>query len=89
MNHLYIIKTKKDGSFKIGRSDDPSFRLKQLQTGNPYNLKLILIIENCGHMERELHERLSKYRLKGEWFTEEGLAELPSWIYEKISESEI
>jgi hypothetical protein len=31
-----------------------------------------------------LHNRLSKYKQKGEWFSEEGLPSLPDWIYEQI-----
>jgi hypothetical protein len=84
MNHLYIIQTKQNGSFKIGRSNDPFFRLKQLQTGNPYALRLLLILENKGYIEKDLHNRLSKYKQKGEWFSEEGLPSLPDWIYEQI-----
>ncbi len=84
MKHLYIIQTKENGSFKIGRSNDPFFRLKKLQTGNPYNMRLLLILEDKGYLEKQLHERLSKFKQKGEWFSEDGLPSLPDWIYEQI-----
>jgi hypothetical protein len=35
-------------------------------------------------MERQLHEVLRKHRTSGEWFTLDGLAELPTWIYEQL-----
>jgi hypothetical protein len=89
MKHLYIIQTKENGSFKIGRSDNPHFRLTQLQTGNPYKMKLLLIVENKGYLEKELHSQLSRFKQKGEWFSENGLPSLPSWIYEQINENDL
>tara|TARA_B100002019_G_scaffold291356_1_gene311314 strand:+ start:10978 stop:11289 length:312 start_codon:yes stop_codon:yes gene_type:complete len=85
--HLYIIQSDKTGSLKIGRSKDPEKRLKQLQTGSPYSLRLILIIENSGHMEKQLHNHLKRYkeRRRGEWFDFECAGSLPDWICEMIN----
>jgi|SRR6056300_268762 predicted GIY-YIG superfamily endonuclease len=85
--YLYIIQSDKTGSLKIGRSKNPERRLKQLQTGSPYKLKLIFAAESKGHMEKPLHERLKRFkeRRRGEWFDFECTGSLPDWIYEMIN----
>tara|TARA_A100001015_G_C14951098_1_gene696792 strand:+ start:18 stop:311 length:294 start_codon:yes stop_codon:yes gene_type:complete len=86
MSHLYIIQSDKNGAIKIGRSKNPPKRLKQLQTGCPDKLKIILVVENMGHLEKNLHQRLKDYksRKKGEWFEFNCTGMLPDWISEKI-----
>jgi hypothetical protein len=42
-----------------------------------------------GHIEKDLHHLLRKYREKGEWFRYEGIYELPQWIYEKFQDLEM
>lgn len=87
MRDLYIIQAKTTGAIKIGRSKDVHKRIRQLQTGCPYKLKLIVHIPGQGHLERSLHQKLRDHRIrreKGEWFREEGLAELPVWIYDML-----
>ena len=69
---LYLIT---DGKFhKIGITNRSiQARIKQLQTGNPYELKLIKVV-NCGsekhaqEMERFYHNKYYEYRMQGEWF---------------------
>jgi len=59
---------------KMGKADNPEQRLKTIQTGNPYPLKILDTIE-CEHqeegfrLERLLHKKCKEHRLKGEWFT--------------------
>ena len=55
---------------KIGISQDPEKRLKQLQTGCPFPLELIKIFkpENVLEMEQKLHRELSGCSTSGEWF---------------------
>ena len=86
MSHLYIIQSDKTGDFKIGRSKNPQRRLKQLQTGSPHRLKLLLIVENQGTIEKKLHRRLQKYRSRrnGEWFDFDCAGSLPDWLSELI-----
>ena len=84
---LYIIIAKGADKFKIGRSVCPERRIKELQTGNPYKLEFLLILENQGPIEKLLHNRLRRYRSryeKGEWFNIEGIGMLPDWIYEQL-----
>jgi len=67
---IYAIGT--DTKQKIGFSNDPSKRLKQLQTANSEELFLHAHIEvsedRVRLLERFLHKDLSYKRLKGEWF---------------------
>lgn len=51
--------------YKIGKSNDPIKRLKQLSTGNPF-LKLIATSETIS--EQTLHNLLRHKRIKGEFF---------------------
>lgn len=53
---------------KIGVSDNPGRRLKQMQTAQP--APLVLAGSMPGHfgLERELHRIFKKYRTHGEWF---------------------
>ena len=68
---------------KIGRSRDINVRLRALQTGSPYELKLMGWIEsgNDKGLESELHERYSEQHIHLEWFyldPEDVLEELKS-----------
>jgi len=80
---LYIVQSGVTGAIKIGRSKHPKKRLEQLQTGCPYPLRLILVLENQGHIERDLHKRLERGKTRGgeEWFDYDVLPELPDDIY--------
>lgn len=83
--HLYIIQSAVTGAIKVGRSGNPDKRLKSLQTGSPYPLRIILVLDRRGWQEKALHERLSRFHTKGEWFLYQGLAGgLPLDIYEQL-----
>ena len=84
---LYIIQSKMTGDFKVGKSKNPVKRLKQLQTGSPYELKLILTLKEQGHKEKYIHKYImtsNKRKCKGEWFDFDLLACLPDDIYEQL-----
>jgi hypothetical protein len=66
---IYFIKNVVSGHFKIGFSDNPRKRLKELQTGSDNRLVLIKSIEGDKKLEASLHEQFSPYRLDGEWFS--------------------
>ena len=74
---------------KIGRSKDVHKRLKQLQTGCPYKLKLLVEGKGLGHRELELHNRLSSHRKNGEWFDSSCVSDLPDVIYALIPEADL
>lgn len=83
---LYIFQMAETGDVKVGRSKNVSQRIKQLQTGCPHKLRLILHAPGEGHRERALH-RAMRYRgtrRDGEWFEEGALAELPADLYERL-----
>jgi len=87
--HLYIAQMDKTGAFKVGRSKDPRARLKQLQTGCPHTIRLVLTAKNQGHLEKQVHQQMQQYRTRmytGEWFHESGWGDLPDWLYEQIPE---
>jgi len=55
---------------KIGISDNPDKRVKQLQTGHPEKLevKYLLEVNNAEFYERLLHKDIKHKRKTGEWF---------------------
>jgi hypothetical protein len=55
---------------KIGRSSDIQARLRTLQTGSPYGLKIMGWINSNDDkkLERTLHERYADQRIHLEWF---------------------
>lgn len=65
---VYFIRMGDDGPIKIGHALSPRDRLAELQTGNPYRLYLLHVVEGGEPLERRLHEELASYRLEGEWF---------------------
>tara|TARA_B100000214_G_C23743328_1_gene524271 strand:- start:121 stop:417 length:297 start_codon:yes stop_codon:yes gene_type:complete len=86
MDHLYIVQSDVSGAIKIGRSKDPRKRLKQLQTGSPYKLKLLAIVPEKGNIEKSLHSSFSSYKksCKGEWFDFDCVGSFPDWLHEMI-----
>jgi hypothetical protein len=65
---VYFIQAESGGPIKIGHSDDPTLRLKSLQTAHPYRLVLLLSVPASTGTEAALHKRFATYRLRGEWF---------------------
>lgn len=61
----YILKDNNTGLYKIGRSSNPLDREKTLQAEKP-TIKLIKIFKD--DVERELHDKYNKQRVRGEWF---------------------
>lgn len=85
---LYIMQTAVTGDVKIGRSSDIDRRLAEIQTGCPHKVRVILRGEGLGHIEKDLHKRMRKFKTKrkgGEWFREECLGDLPDLVYELFS----
>ena len=74
VSSLPVVPTKNGVPFKVGISRDPHKRLKQLQTGCPFKLSfhysdLTTGFDNTiGRDEKELHRRLSRLTVLGEWF---------------------
>lgn len=67
--YIYIVKI--NSFYKIGCSFQKGSRVDSLQTGNPYDIELVLEIRvsNYKEVEKILHDRYKLKRAKGEWFT--------------------
>ena len=73
--YVYLIQsgTNSKSPIKIGMSKDPEARIKQLQTGNPKRLRIILIIKctstkHARNLESTMHQMLSSKNIINEWF---------------------
>lgn len=70
--YLYVIGTE-SGFYKIGISNNPSTRLKDIKTGIPEAANLIfsILCKNktaARRLEEHFHKELSEYHITGEWF---------------------
>ena len=67
---IYFIQAGKNGPIKIGQSDDPKERLNQLQTANPYELKILWLFDYDGGDwdEQAIHKEFRHELIRGEWF---------------------
>jgi hypothetical protein len=67
--NLYVIAASDQGPVKLGISNDPERRVRQLQTGHAAPLYLFHSepIEQA-FLERRLHKDLAHVRTRGEWF---------------------
>jgi hypothetical protein len=70
--YIYLIQKNTESIYKIGISDNPLKRVKQLQTGNNARLHLIKVfpVANARAIEKRLHRLLMFHRCSpnGEWF---------------------
>ena len=82
MRYLYLCSCDDGRYLKIGVSNDPEKRLKEMQTGNPIGLDMtsaysfegpLVSDANIGRLEGNLHIILKDYSVGGEWF--EGITE--------------
>lgn len=67
-SYVYIIYCKDLGTIKIGYSDDPFARLRQLQVGNSSELSILSIFKGGRDEEIILHKKLVVNKVRGEWF---------------------
>ena len=65
---VYCIRNDDSEAVKIGFSQNPMRRIKQLQTASPSRLRLIGVVEIAQAFETSLHEQYASRRLSGEWF---------------------
>lgn len=66
--YVYFIVAKGLNRVKIGYSCDPTRRLRELNTASPVELIIHRRMVGNEQIEKELHSRFSKYRIKNEWF---------------------
>lgn len=65
---VYFVQAVDGGPIKIGFSVDVDFRVGQLQTGSPVELRLIGCVQGDRELERSLHVELAEHHIRGEWF---------------------
>ena len=65
---IYFIQCGENGPIKIGQTGDVEKRISQLQTGCPYELKLLWTYHGNSWKEEEVHEALEAENIRGEWF---------------------
>lgn len=67
---IYFIQEEGGDAIKVGFANDVDERLKQLQTGNPRRLILLVAMPGDSAMEAVLHRCWERYRIRGEWFVD-------------------
>lgn len=70
----YVVQRGDAGPVKIGRATNVASRLATLQTACAEKLAILHLVPF--DIEAELHRRLGRWRMRGEWFSAECMAEL-------------
>ena len=67
---VYAIRNKHTGRIKLGISENPERRLKELQIGNDCELELLAYREAVNRFkdEKAIHDKHQHLRVRGEWF---------------------
>ena len=82
--YVYIFGNRFHHWYKIGTTQDVWERLRGVQVGCPVEIKRISSawVENADEVEKQLHQKYSSRRLRGEWFLlqDEEVAELKSYL---------
>lgn len=67
---VYAIRNKHTGRIKLGISENPERRLKELQIGNDCELELLAYREAANRFkdEKAIHNKHQHLRVRGEWF---------------------
>ena len=68
--YVYAIRNKHTGRIKLGISENPERRLKELQIGNDCELELLAYREAANRFkdEKAIHDKHQHLRVRGEWF---------------------
>lgn len=87
--YVYFIGNREHDFVKIGyTAGHPQRRLNALQTGCPFKLEILLVIDGDPPWEREFHRVCAESRLSGEWFKLSGKAEevmeTMRWFYQEV-----
>lgn len=78
---VYVIQVGPLGEMdpiKIGVSDNVRTRLDSMQTGLPWPIRLLFVLDGDRDREGVFHRRFSKDRMMGEWFRPG--VELRKWV---------
>ena len=73
---VYLVEAVGSGMVKIGtilNGDKIQSRILTLQTGCPFDLRLVYLFEDCGRIdESRIHKRWDHLRVRREWFRVDG-----------------
>jgi DNA-binding MarR family transcriptional regulator len=93
---VYFIGNANSGPIKIGftSSEEPSNRLRSLQTASPVELKVLGYINGGAKVEGRIHSFLHLHRLKGEWFERDAALSIlnhltPKNIFTMLSDGDV
>jgi hypothetical protein len=82
-SYVYLMKNERNGYIKIGKSNNPKYREKTLQSEEP-EISLIFKknVINPSTKEKNLHKKYSDKRIRGEWFdlTEQDISDIKKEI---------
>jgi len=65
---IYFLQNERSKAIKIGFSNNPLARVRDLSTANSDALALLGVIPGDVRLESDLHCRFSPWRIRGEWF---------------------
>jgi hypothetical protein len=65
---VYFVRQGRKGPVKIGTTTRIYERLKELETGTSFRLRLLASEPGDRDRERELHRRFAPAHMRGEWF---------------------
>lgn len=81
---VYVIGSHKYKFFKVGFSQDPFKRLKSIQTGCPFQVWVVLIINATMDYEKQLHRKFRRENTVGEWFRYRPNGKFANWLDAKL-----
>lgn len=72
LGYVYVIGFEESGVVKIGSASSVAARLRELQCGNPFELRCLGAVSiyegNPVHVEMAAHRLAAEQRIRGEWF---------------------
>ena len=69
---VYFIQAIDGGPVKIGRAQDVTARLSELQTASAKKLHVVAKVVGPTELEKKFHKMLKEHRIRGEWFQPSG-----------------
>ena len=69
--YVYLFHSEGTNYYKIGKTaENPRKRMGNLQSGNPFTLRMIdtVLVDDMDEKESAMHEQFKPYRRIGEWF---------------------
>lgn len=59
---------------KVGYSNNPKRRLDNIRVASPIEVQMIALVPGSIDDERDMHDKISHLRIRGEWFDDSGFA---------------